>query len=497
MRHGHASSDADRVRPQVPLYELQHVGALQKPSQKPTPAPMNQNQNPSRTETVCLPLSPPAADSSSAELPLGEYAALIGLDWGDKLHAVALCAHAASQVETCEIEHSAESFHRWLDQLQERFGGRRVAIAVEASKGGVIAALLEHPWLVIYPVHPATSHRYNTAFTPSGAKDDLPDALNLLEILRCHRDRLRALLPQDPKTRRIDLLAQARRTLVDRRTRLANQVTSLLKEYFPQALELTGETRYSPLALDFLERWPELAALQRARPQTLRAFYDAHQVRRPELVEERLARIGAARALTTDRPLCEVSILELQALLQEIRLLQRHIAALEEVLAQAFADLPDAPLFRSLPGAGATMAPRLSVLFGEDRARWTSAQEMQTYYGIAPVIERTGGKPRQKGRPREQGKNWVHWRWNAPRFARQTLVEWAGLSVQYSPWAKAYYTQQRARQKGHASILRSLAFRWLRILWRCWQNRTPYDEARYLAQLQKRNPQFFALIPPA
>ena len=128
------------------------------------------------------------------------------------------------------------------------------------------------------------------------------------------------------------------------------------------------------------------------------------------------------------------------------------------------------------------MAPRLSVLFGTDRRRWLSAKELQTYYGIAPVIE-------QSGRQR-----WVHWRWNAPCFARQSLVEWAGLSVKFSSWARAYYQQQKERRKPHATIIRGLAFKWLRILWRCWQDHQPYDEARYIARLQQRNPSLFALL---
>jgi transposase len=427
--------------------------------------------------------SPQAAEGK--ELPPGECAALIGLDWGDKKHALALVARGSCAIETLELEHSAESVHGWFDQLKERFSGQRVAVAVEASKGAIVSALLEHPWLLIYPVHPSTSRRFSTAFTPSGAKDDGPDARTLLEILRFHRGRLRALLPHDTQTRRLSLLVEARRTVVDRRTRLTNQLTSLLKNYYPQALALTGEMRSAPLALDFLERWPELESLQRARPQTLRSFYYAHQVRRPEVVEQRIELARTARALTNDRALCAVSILEMRVLVAEIRLLNKHLAQLDKTIAVDFAAHPEAHLFGSLPGAAAVMAPRLSVLFGVDRERWLSPAELQTYYGIAPVIEKSGSK------------KWVHWRWNAPVFARQTLVEWAGITVKYSRWAKVFYDQQKKRQKGHSAILRSLAFKWLRILWRCWRDRVPYDETLYLAQLQKRNPPLFALIQTA
>lgn len=429
---------------------------------------------------ACPPESSPAPD-----LPPGECAALIGLDWGDKQHSIALKARHSTTVEALDLEHSAESLHAWLDELKERFGGQTVAVAVEAAKGAVVAALLEHPWLLIYPVHPSTSRRFSTAFSPSGAKNDAPDARTLLEILEFHRARLRVLAPHDQVTRRLSLLVEARRTMVDRRTLLSNQLTSLLKNYYPQAIELTGDKRYSPITLDFLERWPELLLLQRARPQTLRDFYFGHQVRRPELVEKRIAFALEARPLTSDRALCEVSILELRVLIAEIRLVEKHIAQIEQTIVADFAAHPDAHLFNGLPGAGPAMAPRLSVLFGLERNRWSSACELQTYYGIAPVTEKSGSK------------KWIHWRWNAPCFARQTLVEWAGLSVKYSAWAKAYYNQQKRRQKAHSSIVRSLAFKWLRILWRCWKDRKPYDERLYLSQLKLRNPDLFALIQTA
>jgi transposase len=381
------------------------------------------------------------------------------------------------------LPHSAEGVHAWLDALKTRFAGQRVAVAVEASKGAIVSLLLEYEWLAIYPVHPATSRRFRTAFAPSGAKDDRPDAEALLEILRLHRQHLRLLVPHDEATRRLGLLVEARRTLVNRRTQASNQLTSLLKGYYPQALELTGEVRYAPLALDFLERWPELTELQRAREQTIRSFFYAHRVRRPETIDARLGVVRASRALSTDRVLCEVSIFEMRALVAQLRLLMQHIARLDAEIAQRFRAHPEQSVFATLPKAGAAMAPRLAVLFGVDRARWPNAASLQTYYGIAPVQERSGRK------------KWVHWRWNAPVFARQTLVEWAGQSTQASVWAKAYYQQQKARGKNHSAILRSLAFKWLRILWRCWQNRTHYDESRYLAALTKRNSTLL-LAPP-
>jgi transposase len=427
---------------------------------------------------------PVSPTSPAAPLPIGEFAALIGLDWGDYEHVIVLRPRGPAPVETTRLKHSAESLHAWLKELGERFNHQPVAVAVEATKGAIVAGLLEYPWLFIYPIHPTTSRRFSTAFTPSGAKDDLPDALVLLDVLTHHRDRLRLMVVQEQSTRRVSLLVEARRKLIDRRTLLTNQLTSLLKNYYPQALSLVGDVLYAPLALDFLDRWPELEELKRARPQTLRGFYNGHQVRRKEVIDARLALIEKACALSADRALCEVSILQLRAICAEIRTLNTHLGKAEKAIKTAFAEHPDAGIFLSLPGAGEVLAPRLCALFGVDRERWPSAKDLQTYYGIAPVSEGTG-----------TGNRCRHWRWNAPKFSRQSLVEWAGQTVRVCPWAKAYYLQQKSKQKGHSSILRSLAFKWLRVIWRCWHDHKPYDEALYMRQLTDRKAPLLAFLP--
>jgi transposase len=136
--------------------------------------------------------------------------------------------------------------------------------------------------------------------------------------------------------------------------------------------------------------------------------------------------------------------------------------------------LPDYGLFAGLPGAGPHLAPRLLVAFGEDRQRFQKAEELQKYAGIAPVTERSGKK------------SWVHWRWQCPTFLRQTFIEWAAQTINKSFWAGAYYYQQRAKGSTYQAAVRALAFKWIRILYRCWKNRTPYDETKYLKALKKR-----------
>jgi transposase len=418
------------------------------------------------------------ADSTPA------FAAHIGLDWGDQNHAVALYV-AGSPIETQTLDASPETVHAWLLSLAERFHSRPVALALESGRPGALHLLCQYPWLTIHPVNPVTSARYRQAFIPSGAKDDRPDALVLLELLRTHADRLRPLQLDDEATRSLAALVQLRRDAVDRRTQCLNQLTSLLKLYYPQALDLAGGQLATTLALDFLAKWPDLLALKAARPATVKRFYHTHNVRSQELVAARLQSIAQAVAVTADPAVVDPARLQLRLLVALLRTYQTHIAGFDQTIATAFRAHAEAALFRDLPGAGPALAPRLLVAFGTDRALYPAPASLQQLAGIAPVRESSGAQ------------RWTHWRWRAPAFLRQTFVEWAGQTVRWSAWARKYYEVMRQRGKSHQVILRALAFKWIRILWKCWQTRTPYDEARYLKSLQRRNSPYFVTEIPA
>jgi len=225
---------------------------------------------------------------------------------------------------------------------------------------------------------------------------------------------------------------------------------------------------------DFLTNWPTLKQAQRARKARLSAFFREHNVRYPHLVEQRIQAILAATALTSDNAVIAPNRLLVETLVQQLRVLLQAVARFDREIAALAPTLPDYAVFASFPGAGPVFAPRLLAAFGEQRSRYQLADEVQKYTGIAPVTERSGNKC------------WVHWRLQCPKFLRQTFVEWAALSIPHCYWAKAYYEQQRGRGSTHQAALRALAFKWIRIVYRCWQNRTPYDEARYLAALKRR-----------
>jgi len=412
------------------------------------------------------PKSKPEPESSS-------IVAWIGLDWADQEHHVCVQAVGSTQVEHQVVAQRPEELQDWVRQLRARFAQGRIAIALEQSRGALIYALMSYDFLLLYPVPGKTLADYRKAFFGSGAKGDPSDAELVLELLRCHRERLRVWAPDDVPTRHLGLLNEQRRKLVDDRTALTNRLGSLLKESFPQALDWAGELG-RPAACEFLAKWPSLAAVQQARPATLRHFYRRHFRPKPEELERRLAEIGQAQALTSDPAVLESHALIVPLLAAQLQALLSSLGLVEAAIAKSFSQHPDYALWEILPGAGDALAPRLLVAFGSDRKRYQNAGELQMFSGIAPVTV-SSGKSR-----------WVHWRWACPKFLRQTFHEFAAQSIPRSIWARAYYCQQLARGKHHHAAVRALAFKWIRILYRCWQNHTPYNEQQYLQALARR-----------
>jgi transposase len=402
------------------------------------------------------------------------FAATIGLDWADQKHDLWLRPADGAKPEHLRLEQTPEALHEWVAKVRERFAGRRIALAVETSRGPLLSALMAYDFIVLIPVNPKALKSYRDAFAVSGAKDDRTDAQLLEELVRLHPEKFRALEPDTELTRRLAGLAENRRRLVDERTRLVNQVHAALKMYYPLAETLLHGQMNTPMAAEFLVRWPDLDRLQRTKPEQLRSFFYQHNSRSAKITEQRLEAIKKAKALTTDpaiiRPAREL-VLTLAAML---RPLHQGVARLEEQIQQAMDAHPDASLFRSFPGAGPALAPRLLVAFGTNRDRFEHSNDVAEFYGLAPVVVQSGNSKT------------VHVRYRCPKFGRQTFHENAGCALKQEPWAKCYYDQQKQRNKGkHHQACRALAYKLIRIYFACWKHRTPYESNRYLAALQK------------
>ena len=192
------------------------------------------------------------------------------------------------------------------------------------------------------------------------------------------------------------------------------------------------------------------------------------------VLERRLNAIKTASPLTLDEAVVFPHRLQALVYVEQLRVMLDAIKRFDIEIESVAKQHKDYALFTALPGAGPSLAPRLLVAFGEQRERYNSAADIQKYSGIAPVTERSGKK------------HWVHWRWQCPTFLRHTFVEWAAQTINKSFWAGEYYRQQRAKGSTYQAAVRALAFKWIRILFRCWKTKTPYDEVVYLKALERR-----------
>jgi len=414
--------------------------------------------------------------------PTHPYDLIIGLDRSDKKADLRLITTATGQRRSEIIDTTPEALWEWLLALRQQHPQARVGLCLEQPAVHLIAFLEAYEWITLHPINPITLQKYREAFVTSRAKDDAKDADYLADLLLTHHAKLKSWAPEDSATRAVQQLVYHRRAVVDERTGLSNRLIALLKQYFPQALVLCGQDLWRPLATRFLLKWSSLQAVQKAKPASLKQFYYLNGSRSAKLLEQRLALIEKAVPVTDERALIESFALRVQLICRQLQLVQQTITHYAKQIASTYAVHPDHEIFASLPGAGPVLGPRLLASMGSRRERFGAAADLQHYTGIAPVTKRSGGSC------------YIHRRYLCPKFHRQSFHEYAKESLRWSRWAAAYYLQQRTKGSPHQTAVRALAYKWQRVIFRCWQNRTPYREETYEAALRKSGSNLVSLF---
>lgn len=395
--------------------------------------------------------------------------ACVGIDWADKKHAFCVLTEDGELLEG-QFDQQPQAIDEWLAMLRKEFPGYQLSIVLEQSKGALITALMKYDDLELYPINPGKLAKYRESQNYSGCKDDPTDAQLLAQYLMNYSDKLRVLHADSAATRELVMLTEDRRRLVERRKALANELTAVLKQYFPLLIQFEAAKPYARFLCLLLLRWPTLAELKRARPDTIRRFFHKLNIRRN--VEPRVAMISKAVPLTDDEVFIKCYSLRAVCLAESILSLSDAIDEYDELIEATLETHDDRPIFSSLPGAAKLTQSRLIAAFGTQRDRFADCNSLQSASGIAPVTKKSGNF---RG---------VYHRWACPKFIKQTFHEYAGQSIGYSLWAKAYYRMQLSKGKKPNVAKRALAYKWQRIIYRCWKDRTPYDEAKYLERLR-------------
>lgn len=390
-----------------------------------------------------------------------------GLDWASDHHDLVAVDRQGQIVSQFRIAHTAEGWKDLAARLREL---GTVAVAVETNQGFAIEQLLM-AGVTVYPVNPKSAARYRERKAPSGVKNDQLDAWSLADALRLDGHAWKSLANQDPLIAELRLLTRDEIALIEQRTALVNQLIAALRDYYPAALEAFDEWTL-PGAWAFIERFPTPQVLVKAGKRAWEKFLHTHRLYRPETYERRLEIFARADQFTGSAAVTSARSLLATTLAAMLQTLEAQLKLYRKRIEELFGQHPDHDLFGSLPGAAAKLAPRLLAELGSDRSRFESAESLQCYAGTAPVTIQSG----------QMIKRMI--RYACQHGLRATVHLWANASRFACAWAQAYYQAHRDKGKSHACALRCLGQRWLKILWKMWQTRTPYD-----AELHARNQQ--------
>lgn len=404
------------------------------------------------------------------------------LDWAKAHHDVVVVDRLGTLVAEFQFAHTAAGWGQFEQQLQA-FG--RPPIALETSSGSAVDQLLQRQYPV-YPVNPKAAERYRERKAPSGTKTDRHDAWSLAEALRTDGQGWRPLVPQDQATATLRLLCRDEQALIEQRTALVNHLQATLGEYYSLALESFPDWT-QPFAWAFVQAFPTPAALEQAGQRRWEKFLHRHKLWRPDTAPQRLAAWAQGQQLNASAAILNAKSLLALSLARVLQALQQQIDEYRARIRAAFQAHPDHDIFGSLPGAKDKLAPRLLAELGRQREIFPDAQSLLCYAGVSPVSFQSGQICKARIR------------WACDHFLRHTVHLWADQSRRRCAWAQAYYQAKRDKGHSHASALRCLGKRWLKLLWRLWQDHRTYNEAVHLQSLRTHG-SFVAnllALPPA
>lgn len=384
-----------------------------------------------------------------------------GLDWGSTTHAVCVVDQAGHIVFRTEVRHDASGLESLQRQLQRIAPAKEIPIAIERPSGLIVDALLAsgHP---IVAIHPNAVKACRPRYSAAGGKNDLGDAYLLADVLRTDGHRFRPLSPPSDAIKALRALVRTRDDLVAQRIALTNQLRALLDGFWPGAGALFYQID-SPIALTFLQRYPTPSSAARLGEKRLAAFLAGEGYSGRHSVADLVARLRAAPVGRTGK-LEEQAKGELVcALAHVLSALLQEIANLTARIEKEVAQHDDGLLIMSLPRTGRLNAAQILAELGDCRERLATAEQLAAEAGVAPVT-------RQSGKSRA-----VLFRWACNHRLRSAITTWADNSRRSSPWAAQLYAAARARGCRHPHAVRILARAWVRILWKTWTTRTPYD----------------------
>jgi len=394
-----------------------------------------------------------------------------GIDWSERHHDVAIVDQDGRLVARRRISDDPAGVGVLLGMLAEVGDqpGELVPVAIETPRGLLVAAL-RATGRPVYPINPLAAARYRDRHSIARRKSDHGDAVVLANILRTDLAMHRPLPADSELVQAIGVLARAQQDAVWHRNRIANELRSLLREFYPGFLTAfvnRTDGLCAPMARRILRLAPTPAAGAALTENQVQAVLRA--VGRRRCIAADAGAITAALCAPQLRQLPQVEIAFGRQATALLRLLDAACDALDDLTtatAEAFATHPDYTIITSFPGLADTSGARVLAEIGDDRGRFADARALKAYAGSAPVT-RASGRSRTVAYRRVKNQ----------RLAAAGYV-WAFSTLITSPGCRAHYDRRRAAGDRHAAAQRNLFNRLLGALHHCLTERLVYDEAQ-------------------
>lgn len=385
-----------------------------------------------------------------------------GIDWATEHHRVCVLEDDGRIVCEREFSNDEEGLTGLCALLVEE-GVERIAI--ERPDGLLVERLLEAA-VVVLPIHPNQVKAARPRFRASGGKSDGFDAFVLAELARTDYHRFRALAPDSEQTRALRALTRAREDLVGARVALANQLRAELEAFWPGSAAIFGAVD-SPIALAFLERYPTPTDARTLGEKRLAGFLARNGYCGQKKVSELLATLREAPRARVGEAESEAHKMIVLSLVATLKPLVERIKLLSKEIARRVCAHPDGEIFLSLFSNATLTGARLLSEIGDHRSCYPTNEVLAADCGMSPVAVESG-KHRVAAFRRASNKR-----------LRDAVATLADTSRHHNPWARDIYQRARARGCRHPHAIRILGRAWVRVLWRMWQDRMPYDPTRH------------------
>jgi transposase len=387
---------------------------------------------------------------------------IVGVDWAQDKHELVVMATSGDILARRSLPHTGEALAALArDLAAQEATAAEVHVAIEHHDGALLAWFLAQGYTV-YAINPKSAERARDRYRPGGGKDDLADAYVLADMLRTDRGALRPLRPTSELTQELRQWTRLRAALVEQKTASCQRLRALLAEWCP-ALSALCDDFNRGWQRELLRAFPLQQDLAQTHGNRLNAFAGQHRLTHDTRAKLQLTR----QTVVLPIPVALQNVLRWE-IRCTVNLLDQYLAALAELettLSALVERHPDGFIFNSLPCHGTATVATLLAAFGDDRQNPTPWRDLAAAWGTSPVTIASGKSRLVR---RRQACN---------RLLNQTLTFFAfNTANRTACWASSYYRDKRRQGTEHYTALRGLAQRWVKILYRLWYDRIPYDE---------------------